>query len=294
MHLHATLNRVCGVPLLPKYSGCSWATCPTAPWPLLLGLPGDKTTPHSMKNLACLTLCFVSVCFFCGKNGPWLEYGRIFSIKKILMQLDLLSSMVVDVTPLKSYLYTSTTCCSVNCQRTIFEASFDSPPENEQRQTPGWPMASTVGIFIIPTGESRWKRFDVNNSLEFLMLFTLNRLQISMSKLLKHVHTTSENPQLWDFSHIGSSQNLTFTDLLQYFVWGFQVNQEKNPLTSPHPEAPFSNFLGSQWPEKIGPWQHLPNVHHQSPSTTLWRTMARRVQMAWHWNRWQDVKELQT
>lgn len=175
--------------------------------------------PKNDEKRACLIhliLCFVNLLFFCwGKKGTWLEHGRIFSIKKIILQLDLFSSVVVDVTQMKSYLYTSTILLLCQLSKAMFEAFFPFTPPKRAASNTRWPMASTVQ--------------ELHHTNWWIPMETLRTTyKYQFRSLILHVHTTSENPQLWALSHIGLSQKLTFAQLLQYFVWDIQVNQGKH------------------------------------------------------------------
>lgn len=134
--------------------------------------------PKNDEKRACLIhliLCFVNLLFFCcGKKGTWLEHGRIFSIKKIILQLDLFSSVVVDVTQMKSYLYTSTILLLCQLSKAMFEAFSHSHPQNEQRHTSGGPWLVQYRSFTIPTGESSWKRFEQPTNINFEAWFFMS------------------------------------------------------------------------------------------------------------------------
>lgn len=156
-----------------------------------------------------------SVVFLLWQKGTWLEHGRIFSIKKIILQLDLFSIVVVDVTQIRSYLYTSTILLLCQLSKAMFEAFSHSHPQNEQRQTPGGPWL----VQYRHLHHTNW----------WIPMETLRTTyKYQFRSLILHVHTTSENPQLWALSNIGLSQKLTFAHLLQYFVWDIQVDQGKH------------------------------------------------------------------
>ena len=213
VHLHVTLNSVCGVPAAAK----------------VFPVPGQLVQQHPDRcfsgcletrldeKRACLILCFVNLLFFCcGKKGTWLEHGRIFSIKKII------------------YIATrSVLKCGCRCHpNQILFVHFNHPavmstvkghvwsifpftPPKRAASNTRWPMASTVQ--------------ELHHTNWWIPMETLRTTyKYQFRSLILHVHTTSENPQLWALSHIGLSQKLTFAQLLQYFVWDIQVNQGKH------------------------------------------------------------------
>ena len=144
--------------------------------------------PKYDEKRACLIhliLCFVNLLFFCcGKKGTWLEHGRIFSIKKII------------------YATRSVLKCGCRCHpNEILFVHFNHPavmstvkghvwsifpftPPKRAASNTRWPMASTVQ-----------ELHHTNWWIPMESLRTTYKYQFR--SLILHVHTTSENPQLW-------------------------------------------------------------------------------------------------